>query len=113
MYATDEIYQVYRTVREEWVLTHPGAGSPPPAAATAAMAPSTNTMPPTTAPASDATLPMPTANTHRKGPSWKTWTAAGGAVAVTAGLTTWYLLSQQPDKKTVTERVDPLSSDIK
>jgi hypothetical protein len=113
MYATDEIYQVYRTVKEEWALTHPGASAPAPSTS-AAVTPNNDQPPVTSAsPAPNQTMPMPTAKANRKGPSWKTWTAAGGAVAVTAGLTTWYLLSQQPDKKTVTERVDPLSSDIK
>lgn len=97
LYATDEIYQVFRTVQAEWDLSHPNAQGQA-VASNRAVAP---------APAMEPAAP-PAAKPARSGQTWKRYAAVGGAVAVTAGLTTWYLLSsQKEDSKKVTLEVDP------
>ncbi len=98
LYATDEIYQVFRTVQAEWDLSHPNAQNQ--------AASSSNRV--SAAPAPVMEPAAPPAAKPAKTQSWKRYAAVGGAVAVTAGLTTWYLLSsQKADNKTVTVEVDP------
>lgn len=107
MYATDDIYAVFRTVREEWEIGRPAS------ARQTAVAGSTGTgsnQPVVGRPIVVESHETPK-KTETKQANWKPWAAVGGAVAVTAGLTTWYLLSQPGDKKTEVVDVDPALAD--
>jgi hypothetical protein len=99
MYATDDIYAVFRTVRDEWLLSHPeyvsASSSSAPNSAAMANATSAPAAPSQTNPAAASQ-----ANARPKhNDEWKIWSIAGGAAVVT-----------QPDEKTKTTFVvDPLN----
>jgi hypothetical protein len=103
MYATDDIYAVFRTVRDEWEVSRPAASRKPQVAgAGASSQDQVVSGRPIVVESHEA--PKKTAPQQQ---NWKPWAAVGGAVAVTAGLTTWYLLSQPGEKKTEVVDVAP------
>ncbi len=114
MYATDDIYAVFRTVHDEWALSHPEfakteSSVTPQPQAIPQQTPSTVSA---VQPATSQTKPLPQQTkpaqaSAGKQTDWKIWSIAGGAAVVTAGVAAWFLLSQSPEKTTTTLVIDP------
>lgn len=110
MYATDDIYAVFRTVRDEWALSHPEYTSSQTASSTNGS--STNNASIASNPAPMGSRPAGRDDRQSAGnpgqkDEWKMWSIAGGAALVTAGVATWFLISQPDEKTKTTFVIDP------
>jgi hypothetical protein len=110
MYATDDIYAVFRLVRDEWALSHPEYAAANATASTNSTAAANPSISSTSAPIGSrpAGRDERAATTHSGSKDqWKMWSIAGGAALVTAGVATWFLVSQPDEKTKTTFVIDP------